>query len=44
MVGGAASNNLKCILIDAMVIFGDLNQDAIAFKLITFGTNGVNLF
>jgi hypothetical protein len=44
VVGGATSNNLKCILMDAMVLFGDLNEDAIVFKLITFGANGVNIF
>jgi hypothetical protein len=44
VVGGATSNNLKCILMDAMVFFGDLNQDAIAFRLITFRVNGVTIF
>jgi len=29
MVDGATSNNLKWILVDAMVFFGDLTQDII---------------
>jgi hypothetical protein len=44
MFGVATSNNMKCILMDAMVLFHDLNQDAIAFRLVTFGANGVNIF
>jgi hypothetical protein len=43
-VNGATSNNLKCILVDTMVFFGDLNQDNIAYKLIIFGANKVNVF
>jgi hypothetical protein len=43
-IDGATSNNLKCILVDAMVFFGDFNQDNIAYKLITFGANKVNVF
>ncbi len=44
MVDGAISDNLKFILVDAMVLFGGLNQDKIASKLITFGVDGVNVF
>ncbi len=43
MVDGAAFDNLKHILVDAMVIFGDLNQDNIASRLIIFGFNGVSV-
>ncbi len=44
VVDGATSNNLKHILVDAMVLFGDLNKDNIAYKLITFGVGGVSVF
>jgi hypothetical protein len=44
VVDGATSNNLKHILVDAMVLYGDLNQDNIPFKLITFGANKVRVF
>jgi hypothetical protein len=44
MVDGATFDNLKHILVDAMVFFGDLNQDNIASKLITFGIDGVSVF
>ncbi len=44
MVDGGTYNNLKCILVDAMVFFSDLNKDNIAYKLITFGVGGVNVF
>jgi hypothetical protein len=40
MVDGATSNNLKHILVDAMILYGDLTQENIASKLITFGVNG----
>jgi hypothetical protein len=44
VVDGAIFDNLKHILVDAMVLFGDLNQDNIASKLIIFRANGVNVF
>jgi hypothetical protein len=44
VVDGATSDNLKRILVDAMVLFGDLNWDNIASKLITFGVDRVNVF
>jgi hypothetical protein len=44
VVDGATSNNLKHILVDTMVLFGDLNKDNIAYKLITFGVGGVSVF
>ncbi len=44
VVDGATSNNLKCILMDVMVLYGDLTQENIASKLITFGADGVNVF
>ncbi len=40
VVDGVASNNLKWILMDAMVLFNDLSYESIAFKLLTFGVNG----
>ncbi len=44
VVDGTTSNNLKCELVDDMVLFGDLCQETIASKLIAFGANGVNVF
>jgi hypothetical protein len=44
MVNKAILNNLKHILVDAMVFLGDLKQYIIASKLITFGANGVSVF
>ncbi len=44
MVDGAPYGNLKHILMDGMVLLGDFCQETIASKLITFGTNGVNVF
>jgi hypothetical protein len=43
VVDGVASNNLKWILMDAMVFFSDLSYESIAFKLLTFGVNGVTM-
>jgi hypothetical protein len=37
-------DNLKKIMVDAMVLYGGLIQEKIASKLITFGANGVNVF
>ncbi len=44
MVDGATSDNLKHILLDAMILYGDLTQENIVSKLITFGVNGVIVF
>ncbi len=44
MVDGATSNNFKCILVDVLVLYGDLTQENIASKLITFGVDGLNVF
>ncbi len=44
MVDGATSNNMKHILVDVMILYGDLTQKNIASKLITFGVNGVSVF
>ncbi len=44
MVDGVTFDNLKCILVDAMLFFGDLNQDTIASKLIRFIANGASVF
>jgi hypothetical protein len=44
VVDGATSDNLKHILVDALILYGDLTQKSIASKLITFGVDGVNFF
>jgi hypothetical protein len=44
VVNGVTFDNLMHILVVAMVFFGDLNQNTIASKLITFKPNGVNVF
>jgi hypothetical protein len=44
MVDGATFDNLKHILVDAMVPFGDLNQNNIVSKLVTLEIDGVNVF
>ncbi len=44
VVDGVISNNLKWILMDAIVFFNDLSYESIAFKLLTFGVNGVTIF
>jgi hypothetical protein len=44
MVNGATFDNLMHILVVFMVFFGDLNQNTIASKLITFKPNGVSVF
>jgi hypothetical protein len=44
VVDGATSNNMKHILVDVMILYGDLTQKNIASKLITFGVNGVSVF
>ncbi len=44
VVDGATSYNLKCILVDVLVLYGDLTQENIASKLFTFGVDGVNVF
>ncbi len=43
MVDGAILNDLKCNLVDVMVLYGDLTQESVASKLITFGVDGVNV-
>jgi hypothetical protein len=37
-------DNLKHVLVDAIVLFGDLCQETIAYKLITFRVDGVSVF
>ncbi len=44
MVDGATFDNLKHSLVDAMVPFGDLNQNNIVSKLVTLEIDGVNVF
>jgi hypothetical protein len=44
VVDGATFDNLKCIFVDAMVLFCDLDEDNIALKLIIFGVDEVNIF
>jgi hypothetical protein len=44
VVDGATSNNLKHILVDAMVLYGALTQESITSKVITFAANGVSVF
>jgi hypothetical protein len=44
VVDGATSNNLKHILVNVMVLYGDLTQESITSKVITFVANGVNVF
>ncbi len=44
MVDGATLDDLKCILVDVMVLYGDLTQESVASKLITFGDDGVSVF
>jgi hypothetical protein len=44
VVDGAPYGNLKHVLMDDMVLHGDFCQETITSKLITFGTNGVNVF
>jgi hypothetical protein len=44
VVDGATFDKVKHIIVDAMVLFGDLNQDNITSKLITFGVDRVSVF
>ncbi len=44
MVDAATSNNLKCIMMDVLVLYGDLTQENIASKLITFGVDRMSVF
>jgi len=44
VVDGATFDKLKRILVDAMVLFCDLDEDNIASKLITFGVDEVSIF
>ncbi len=43
-LNGVTSNDLKHILVDVMILYGDLTQESVASKLITFGANGVSFF
>jgi hypothetical protein len=44
VVDRPTSNNLKRILVDAMVLYGGLILETMASKLITFGADKVNVF
>jgi hypothetical protein len=44
VVDGANLNNLKLILVDAMVLYGDMTEESIVSKLIAFEVNGVSVF
>jgi hypothetical protein len=44
VVNGATFDNLMHILVVAMVFYGDLNQNTITSKLITFKLDGVSVF
>ncbi len=44
MVDRATLNNLKKLMVDAMVLYGGLIQKIIASELITFGADGVSVF
>ncbi len=44
VVVGTTSDNLKHVLVDDMMLFGDLHKETISSKLITFGVDGVNVF
>jgi hypothetical protein len=44
VVDGDTSNNLKRIMVYAMVLYGGLIQETMASKLITFKVDGVNVF
>jgi len=44
VVDGATFDNLKHILVDAMVLFSDLNHDNITSKLVIFGIDKVSVF
>ncbi len=44
VVDGATSNNLKHILMDVMVLYGDLTQESITSKVITFAADGLSVF
>ncbi len=44
MIDGATLDNLKRIMVDAMVLYGGLIHETMASKLITFGANGAGVF
>ncbi len=44
VVDGATSDNLKHISVDVMILYGDLTEENISAKLITFGVNVVSVF
>jgi hypothetical protein len=41
---GATLNNLNCVLVTAMVLYGDLAHEVMVAKFITFGANKVYVF
>jgi hypothetical protein len=41
---GATLNNLNCVLVDAMLLYGDLTHEAIVAKKIIFGAKEVYVF
>jgi hypothetical protein len=43
VVDGATLDNLKCIIVDVQVLYGDLTQESITYELITFGVDGVSV-
>jgi hypothetical protein len=44
MIDRATLDNLKRIMVDAMVLYGGLIQETMASKLITFRANGACVF
>jgi hypothetical protein len=44
VVNGSNSNNLTHVFINSLVINGGFFQENIVNKLVSFGTNGVNMF
>jgi hypothetical protein len=44
VVDGTTLDNLKCLLMDVLVVYGDLKQYSIASKFITYGVDGVSVF
>jgi len=41
---GATLNNVNNVLVDTMVLYGDLTQEAMVAKFITFRTNEIYVF
>ncbi len=44
VVKGLGNDNLTKVIVEALMISGDLPKDQIAQKFICFGANGVNVF